>query len=77
VNNPLALKPTTCGICSLARKIKKIVIAMWWELVEGRLSERYRKWGLPYEVKPLRELDLPRLALHHLLAIHTGYSDFN
>ena len=54
-----------------------MVIATWWATVEPKLSGRYRKWALPYEVKPLKELDLPRSTLHRLLAIRTGHGDFD
>ena len=76
-NDSLALQPTVCGIRSLARNIKKAAIVSWWTTVEPKLSGRYRKWALPYEVKPLKELDLPRSTLHRLLAIRTGHGDFD
>ena len=42
-----------------------------------KLSGRYRKWALPYEVKPLKELDLPRATLYRLLALRTRHGDFD
>jgi hypothetical protein len=72
-----ALQPTVCGIRSLARDIKKKAIAVWWTTVESKLSRRYRKWALPYEVKLPKELDLPRSTLHRLLALRTGHGDFD
>jgi ribonuclease HI len=77
IDDPIALQPTVCGIRSLARDIKKTATASWWATVEPKLSGRYRKWALPYEVKPLKELDLPRSILHRLLAIRTGHGDFD
>lgn len=41
------------------------------------LSVYYKKWELPYVVKPLPELSLPRSILHRLLAIRTGHGDFS
>jgi ribonuclease HI len=77
INDPIALQPTVCGIRSLARGIEKMAMASWWATVEPKLSGRYRKWALPYEVKPLKELDLPRSTLHRLLATRTGHGDFD
>ncbi len=75
--DPLALQPTVCGIRSIAQSLKKAAMSSWWAAVEPKLSGRYRKWALPYEVKPLKELDLPRSTLHRLLAIRTGHGDFD
>ena len=77
IDDPIALQPTVCGIQSLARGIKKIAIALQQATIKPKLSGRYRKQALPYEVKPLKELDLPRSTLYRLLVIRTGHRDFD
>ena len=76
-NEPMAHQPIIYGIQSLARDIRKTAIATWWATVVPKLSGRYRKWALPYEVKPLKELDLPRATLYRLLALRTRHRDFD
>lgn len=75
--DPLSQQPTVCGIRSLARSIRRAAARNWWEGVYPNLSVYYKKWELPYVVKPLPELSLPRSILHRLLAIRTGHGDFS
>ena len=40
------------------------------------LSMEYKRWNLPYDIKPPPELTLPRAKLQRLLAIRTAHGDF-
>ncbi|KAJ5032218.1 uncharacterized protein L3040_008827 [Drepanopeziza brunnea f. sp. 'multigermtubi'] len=64
------------GIRTLFRDIRDGAREAWWSASSLKLSRSYRKWGLPYLVKPLPELELPRHVLHRLLAIRTTHGDF-
>lgn len=75
--DPLSQQPTICGIRSVANKMKRDAARDWWDKVSPTLSQRYRRWDLPYVVKPSPELDLPRATLHRLLALRTGHGDFS
>jgi ribonuclease HI len=76
-SDPLSQQPTICGIRSVANRLRRDAAQNWWSKVSPILSQRYKKWDLPYAVKPPPELDLPRATLHRLLAIRTGHGDFS
>jgi hypothetical protein len=73
----LASEPTICGIRSMYRDLRREAQCSWWEKCSAKLSVWYKKWGLENKVKPLPELELPRSALHRLLAIRSSYGDFS
>lgn len=75
--DPLSHNPTVSGIRSIANEIKRNAAQNWWSSVTPKLSDWYQKWNLPYAVKPLPELDLPRTTLHRFLALRTGHGDFD
>ena len=57
----LASEPTVSGIRSIFRALRRDVQCSWWAKCSTKLSTWYKRWGLDYRVKPLPELDLPRL----------------
>jgi ribonuclease HI len=69
-------KPTISGISSIARTLRKQAKDDWWHQKSSKLSQAYKQWEPLYEVKPLRELSLPRPILHRYLAIRTTHGDF-
>ena len=73
----LASEPTVSGIRSIFRALRRDAQCSWWAKCSTKLSTWYKKWGLDYRVKPLPELDLPRLTLHHLLALRSSHGDFS
>jgi hypothetical protein len=72
----LALQPTVSGIRSIFRILRREVQCTWWAKYSTKLSAQYKKWGLDYSVKPLKELELLRSILYCLLAIRSIYRDF-
>nr|UTN00778.1 RNaseH domain of reverse transcriptase [Drepanopeziza brunnea f. sp. 'multigermtubi'] len=72
----LASQLTISGIRTLFRDIRDRAREAWWSASSLKLLRSYRKWGLPYLVKPLPELELLRHVLHRLLAIRTTHGDF-
>jgi hypothetical protein len=73
----LASEPTISGVRSIFRKLRGEAQSPWWAKCSANLSKPYNKWELPYQVKPLPKLELPRTALHRLLAIRTAHGDFH
>lgn len=73
----LASEPTVSGIRTLARKQVSQAQATWWGIASRKLSRWYNGWKLPYTIKELPELSLPRPILHRLLAIRTNHGDFS
>jgi len=72
----LPSQPTVSGIRSIFRQFRKEARIDWWARRNTKLSKWYKRWGLTYEVKPLKELELPRNTLHRLLAIRSSHGDF-
>lgn len=72
-----ASQPTASGIRSVYRDLRTKAQQAWWTLCSTQLSTWYNKWNLIYQVKPLPELDLPRMTLHRLLAIRSSHGDFS
>ena len=73
----LAAEPTVSGIHTIFRRQRSEACREWWESCSTKLSSWYRNWNLPYTVRPLPELDLPRPTLHRLLALRTAHGDFS
>ena len=73
----LTSEPTVSGICSIFRDLQRAAQSAWWAMCSTKLSIWYKKWGLDYKVKPLPELKLPHMTLHHFLAIHSSHRDFS
>ena len=69
--------PTVCGIRSHARRIRDTAAALWWSRSSATLSERYKQWRFDYNLRPPKELSLPRSTLHRLMALRTGHGISN
>jgi len=72
----LPSQPTVSSIRSIFRQFRKEARIDWWVRRNTKLSKWYKRWGLTYEVKSLKELELPRNTLHRLLAIRFSHGDF-
>lgn len=75
-SDPRSHQPTVSGVRSEARGYTKNATERWWRIASAKLSDRYKVWGLPYVIKVLPELELPRNVLQRILAIRTGHGDF-
>lgn len=74
--DPEADRPSLSGVRTAQARSFRDSAASWWDECQSRLSQRYRRWSLPYILKTPPELTLPRAALHTLLATRTGHGNF-
>jgi ribonuclease HI len=72
----LASEPTVSGIRSIFRRLRREARSSWWAKYSANLSKWYKKWELPYQVKPPLELELPRAhsTAYWQSALHTATS---
>lgn len=71
-----AALPTISGIRTVARQLLRGSMISWWKNRAAKLSQWYRDWGLQYDIKAPRELDLTRPVLARLIALRTMHGDF-
>lgn len=69
----LTKPPTLSHQKRLMRAARQEALNDWWH---KNMPKRYRGLGLMSDMKPTKELTLPRRQLHWLLAARTGHGDF-